>query len=83
MGAIRNYAENPAWGNPRNYVFSISRTGEGYDAKYSVIAEPPVAPPDEEILASMTEARIDCREIFRGENPFGALTEDDTDDEPF
>ena len=49
--------------------------------------EPPVAPPSDEIIKAMAEAKIDCREMFaregKGENPFGALSGEDDDGMPF
>ena len=80
---IRQFVENPNWGNPRNYNLAVTREGEGLQTKYSVVAEPPIEPPSDLMVEAMKEAKIDCREIFRGENPFGALTDGEHDDLPF
>ena len=78
---ILAYSNNPAWGDPPNYVLEIGRTGTGNDTIYTVIAEPPVEPPPQDIVNAMKEAMIDLRVIFMKKddpkandgNPFGAL----------
>ena len=84
---IRSFSENPNWGNPVNYVLAVTREGEGLQTTYTIIAEPPIAPPSDQIIEAMKNAKIDCREMFankgKGENPFGALTDEESDDIPF
>jgi hypothetical protein len=46
------------------------------ETEYTVIAEPPIEPPDQKIIDVMNEAAIDLRVIFGDGNPFGALTND-------
>ena len=79
--AIMAHRNNPAWGDPSNYVLEIGRTGQKMETVYTVIAEPPVEPPSQEIVNAMKEAMIDLRVIFMKKedpkandgNPFGAL----------
>ena len=71
---ILAYSKNPKWGDLRNYVIEIGRTGSGMETEYTVIAEPPIEPPDQKIIDIMNEAAIDLRVIFGDGNPFGALT---------
>jgi hypothetical protein len=73
---ILAYAKNPKWGDPRSYIIEIGRTGSGMETEYTVIAEPPIEPPDQKIIDVMNEAAIDLRVIFDDGNPFGALTND-------
>jgi len=40
---------------------------------YRVIAEPPVSPPEREIVDAIKDAMIDLRVVFDDGNPFGAL----------
>ena len=71
---ILAYSKNPKWGDLRNYVIEIGRTGSGMETEYTVIAEPPIEEPDQKIIDIMNEAAIDLRVIFGDGNPFGALT---------
>ena len=71
---ILAYSKNPKWGDPRSYIIEIGRTGSGMETEYTVIAEPPIEPPDQKIIDVMNEAAIDLRVIFGDGNPFGALT---------
>ena len=70
---ILAYSKNPKWGDPRSYIIEIGRTGSGMETEYTVIAEPPIEPPDQKIIDIMNEAAIDLRVIFDDGNPFGAL----------
>jgi hypothetical protein len=78
---ILAYSKNPKWGDLRNYVIEIGRTGSGMETEYTVIAEPPIEPPDQKIIDVMNEAAIDLRVIFGDGNPFGALTTAGNDQE--
>ena len=72
---ILAYSKNAAWGDPRNYILEIKRTGSGqFDTEYKITALPPIEPPDQKIIDIMNEAAIDLRVIFGDGNPFGALT---------
>jgi len=73
---ILAYSKNPKWGDPRSYIIEIGRTGSGMETEYTVIAEPPIEPPEQKIIDVMNEAAIDLRVIFGDGNPFGALTND-------
>ena len=73
---ILAYARNPKWGDPKNYIIEISRTGTGMETVYSVIAEPPIEPPKQKVMDVMNEAAIDLSVIFDDGNPFGALGND-------
>ena len=78
---ILAYSKNPKWGDLRNYVIEIGRTGSGMETEYTVIAEPPIEEPDQKIVDIMNEAAIDLRVIFGDGNPFGALTTAGNDQE--
>ena len=66
---------NPKWGDLMNYDITVIRNGKAGDSKttYSLIADPPIEPPSDEILFAMEEARIDCRAVFGGGYPMGSL----------
>jgi hypothetical protein len=70
---ILSYTSNSKWGAPSDYVLAISRTGTGMETVYRVIAEPPVEPPDKDIVHAVQDSMIDLRVIFEDGNPFGAL----------
>ena len=86
---LRKLAENEAWGDPMNYVIAVTRTGSGLKTEYNLVAEPPVAPPSDDLKNAMAEAGINVSEMFeddgKGRNPFGALqaTNDAKDGMPF
>ena len=72
---ILAYSKNAAWGDPRNYILEIKRTGSGqFDTEYKITALPPIEPPDQKIMVVMNEAAIDVRACLTDSNPFGALT---------
>ena len=70
---ILSYTSNTKWGAPSDYILAISRTGTGMETVYRVIAEPPVSPPEREIVDTIKDAMIDLRVVFDDGNPFGAL----------
>ena len=69
--ALTELANNEAWGDPRQYNISITRKGEKLETTYSIIAEPPISNPPAIAIEKATEAKIDLRELFAGESPFG------------
>jgi hypothetical protein len=72
---LEKLLSNPKWGDLRNYDITVTRNGKAGDSKttYSLIADPPIEPPSDEILFAMEEARIDCRAVFGGGYPMGSL----------
>ena len=69
------YMLDPEWGDPNNYILKVSRVGKSLsDTEYSVTPKSPnIAPPDNDIIGIMEEARIDCRVVYSGGQPMGAL----------
>ena len=72
---ISIYILDPEWGDPNNYILKVSRVGKSLsDTEYSVTPKSPnIAPPSNDIVQIMEEARIDCRVVFSGGQPMGAL----------
>ena len=75
--------KNPKWGDLTQYDITITRTGKDMNnTKYSLTPDPDKAPPSEEMLKAIKEARIDCSAVFKTDSagkhlyPMGALTED-------
>ena len=69
--ALTELSKNEAWGDPRQYNISITRKGEMNKTTYSIIAEPPLGSPPPEAIEAAKAAKIDLRELFIGESPFG------------
>ena len=76
---LENFLANPKWGDLSYYDITVTRNGVKGDNKtsYSLIGDPEQAYkkelPSEQIIKAMKEARIDCRVIFDGDYPLGAL----------
>ena len=71
QAALTSLANNEAWGDPRQYNISITRKGEKLETSYGIIAEPPISEPPPEAIKAAKAAKIDLRELFAGESPFG------------
>lgn len=69
--ALTSHANNEAWGDPRQYNIAITRKGEKLKTTYSIVAEPPISAPPEIAIEAAKAAKIDLRELFLGESPFG------------
>ena len=69
--ALTELANNEAWGDPRKYNITITRKGDLFKTTYSLIAEPPLGEPPAEAIEAAKAAKIDLRELFIGESPFG------------
>lgn len=86
--------KNPDWGDPKQYGLTVTRSGEGKDTKYEVIAAPPRPLPDG-VLQRFEEKRPNMEALFTNEDPFagepatsgassgGSGGADDKDDIPF
>ena len=69
--ALTDLSKNEAWGNPQQYNIQITRAGEKLLTKYGITAEPPLGSPPPEAIEAAKAAKIDLRELFIGESPFG------------
>lgn len=80
--SIREYVANPEWGDPvLNYTFTVTRKGEGFETKYTTMANPAKEIPAE-WLAAWEEAKkagFDITRLFQGGDPFsgGEVASDD------
>lgn len=70
MDQIKAYTQNKKWGNPKMYDLTINKTGSGFDTKYQVIPEPPIAPPAKEVLMAFKQKPVNLQALFTGEDPF-------------
>ena len=69
--ALTDLSKNEAWGDPRQYNIAITRKGEKLETSYSIFPEPPISDPPSIAIEKATAAKIDLRELFAGESPFG------------
>lgn len=73
QNSIREYAKNEAWGNPvQRYTFTVSRSGEGLDTEYTVMANPPAQLKKEWMDAwkEVTTKGFNLNELYRSGDPF-------------
>jgi hypothetical protein len=70
MTAIKATVDNPKWGNPRLYDFTITRSGEGLDTEYVTQAEPPIGEPSDEIKEAFINKPINLSALFESGDPF-------------
>ena len=67
--AIENLSKNVKWGSPFAYDIAITRTGDGLDTEYSVIANPKEVVTDE-IKQAYKNKPINLKALLTGDNPF-------------
>jgi len=79
QGDIRNYATNEEWGNPvQKYTFTVSKTGEKFETKYTTMANPAKDLPKEwsEAWNEAKKNGFDITRLYTNGDPF---TEDKKD----
>lgn len=69
MSAIKNYVDEPDWGDPKGYDFVVTRSGSRLDTEYQVIANPHSPAPEE-----AKAPKVNLEVLFEGKDPF-ALNE--------
>lgn len=69
QSAIEAYTLNKKWGDVREYDLVITRTGDGLETEYTVIAEPHSEAPKADI------SKIDLESLFAGADPFSEKKE--------
>ncbi len=75
MEALKALVDNPRWGDPKNYDITINRKGQGFDTKYIVQANPPIAPADPKILEAYAKKPVNLEALFSGADPFAGRAE--------
>ena len=66
MEMMKEYVDNPAWGDPQKYDFVVARTGAGFDTEYKVSVNPHSPMPKEAEKAP----KVDLEMLFDNEDPF-------------
>ena len=75
QGAIHSYVKNDEWGDPvQNYSFSVSKEGEKFETKYTVMANPAKGLREGYLETWETAIKdgFDMERIFSGGDPFTA-----------
>jgi hypothetical protein len=79
--AILSLAQNPKWGNPREYDINVIKTKTGskdFDVEYTVQPDPK-SPVSEEIMKQYEEMKIDLQALFSNEDPFARVEQVEED----
>ena len=75
MKAIRDYAQDEDWGNPKGYDIKITRSGQKLDTEYIVSAKP-AKELDKEVVKKFEAKKINLEALYEGKNPFEASKRD-------
>lgn len=67
--AIKSIASDKDFGSPFGYDIKVSKTGEGKETRYTVIAKPPKAL-GEDIKQLDHDTPVNLNALFKGDNPF-------------
>ena len=70
---VWDYQAEPEWGDLREYDLSITKTGKGFETRYSVVPKPKSAQ-TEEIKQAFAEAEINLMALFSGDDPFAPVS---------
>ena len=78
---IENLYKDEAWGDPKEYDITITKSGEGFDTEYTTVPNPPKPFAKEGKLIPL----VDLKALMSGEDPFDttnmdtSLTQEDLD----
>lgn len=72
QGAIKAYADNKQWGDPKEYDIIVSKIGEGLGTEYNITVNPK-AEIAKEILTVYKMRTINLEALYIGDNPFEAV----------
>ena len=66
MDAMKTYIDDPDWGDPSKFDFTITRKGSGLDTEYQVAVSPHSPIPAE----AKNAPRVDLTKLFSSDDPF-------------
>lgn len=76
---IRALTDDEAWGDPKTYDITITKTGTGFDTDYSVMPVPKSEGP-----GKIDISYINLEALYDGDDPFGGTDEEEgSDDDGF
>lgn len=61
--------ETEEYGNPVNYDVEVTKTGDGLNTEYKIIAKPPKAI-DQKVAEQFNELEVNIEAVFEGDYPF-------------
>ena len=75
MGSMQSLIQNKAWGNPNGYDIVVSKTGTGFETRYTTQPLPPTPLTDmEKKLIESTPVNLEA--LFTGADPFNTQVEE-------
>lgn len=80
MNAIKDLVDNKNWGDPKEYEITITKSGEGFDTKYSVMPNPKSELP-ESISQEYKENPVNLEALFLGTDPFEPSEQEKTQEQ--
>lgn len=69
MQNMKALIDNKRWGNPQGYDITVSRTGNGLNTEYTLMANPHSVL-EEHIAEAWAKSKIDLTELYTGGDPF-------------
>lgn len=69
MNAIKDLVDNKNWGNPTDFDITITKSGEGFDTKYTVMPNPKTEL-QKEIKDEYKENPVNLEALFSNGDPF-------------
>lgn len=79
LSYIKKQAENPKWGDPREYDFTVTRGKENGKTVYTVTNDPKEELPSE-IMEQYLAMSINLNALYEGKDPFEAQTDKETEE---
>ena len=79
LKAIKAYARDKDFGDPKEYDFKVTKTGDGKESRYQTIAKPPKKL-DSAITQLYRDMDINLQALFNGSDPFFKVDEQAKED---
>ena len=74
--ALREFIDDPDWGDLKHYDVCIQRDGKGLDTTYTVIPKPKAELSDADVAVIMEKLpKINLAALYDGEDPFAAIAD--------
>lgn len=73
MDQLFKFIKDEDYGDPTGYDIKISKSGQGKDTEYSLLASPP-KPVTKEMAAAYADVRCNIRALYDGEDPWAEPT---------